>query len=240
MDSTLTRRLTTRWRLYLWSVGIGLAAAAFAVSTVFDPGTLTPTTRAAVRTTAETYYPALPWPRAAGLVMFLYHGPYLTGLFGSIFGFCLVVVLLQGWQTGSITQTTSFSHNASVETVESVLSTVGVHAVVLAATASLSAVAFFVADGGLVNPFGWWAMLGSVLAAGFTVAGGLAGATSGFVEDSVGRGAIAVVGLLLPVAGLQYAHVAPTRHLREGVVGSAVALVVFSAICWTLFRRRAE
>lgn len=240
MDSALTRSLTTRWRHYLWSVGVGLVAAAFAVSAAVDPGTLTPTTRTAVRTTAETYYPGLAWPHAAGLVMLLYQGPYVAGIFGSILGFSFASVLLHGWQTWSVTETTSFDHDASLETVESILAAVGVHAVVLAATATVAPVAFFAIDATFVNPFGAWAALGPVLVAGFGVAGGLAAATAGAVEDGVGRGAIAVVGLLLPLAGLQYAHVAPARHPRIGFVGSAATLVAFAAVCWTLLRRRAE
>lgn len=240
MDSALTRRLTTRWRHYAWSVGVGLVAGAFAVSTALDPGTLTPTTRSAVRTTAATYYPELAWPHAASLVMLLVHGPYVTGLFASIFGFTLASVLLHGWQGFSATQTTSFDHDASLPTVESILAVVGVHSVVLAAAAYLPAVAFFAVESEFVNPFGAWAALGPVLVAGFGVAGALAGATAGVVEDGGVRGALAVVGLLLPLAGLQYAHVAPTRHPWVGFVGSTVALVAFAAICRRLLRRRAE
>lgn len=240
MDSALTRSLTTRWRHYLWSVGVGLVAAAFAVSAAVDPGMLTPTTRAAVRTTAETYYSGLAWPHAAGLVMLLYQGPYVAGLFGSILGFSFATVLLHGWQAWSVTETTSFDHEASLSTVESILAAVGVHAVVLAAAVYLPAVAFFAATESFVNPFGAWAALGPVLVAGFGVAGGLAAATAGVVEDGVGRGAIAVVGLLLPLAGLQYAHFAPARHPWVGFVGSAALLVAFAAICWMLLRWRTE
>lgn len=172
--------------------------------------------------------------------MLLYHGPYVAGLFAAIFGFSLSSVLLHGWQGFSVTQTTSFDHDASLETVESILVVVALHSVVIAAAAYLPPVAFFVADGGLVNPFGAWVALGPLLVAGFGVAGSLAAAAAGIVADGGVRGAIAVVRLLLPLAGLQYAHVAPTRHPGIGVVGSAAMLVAFAAICWMLLRRRAE
>lgn len=240
MDTALTRSLTTRWRHYAWSVSVGLVAGAFAVSTAIDPGTLTPTTRSAVRTTAATYYPDLAWPNAAGLVMVLYHGPYVAGLFGAILCFGLASVFLHGWQAWSVTETTSFDHDASLPTVESILAVVGVHSVALAVAAYLPAVAFFAAEGSLVNPFGAWAALGPVLVVGFGIAGALAAATAGVVEDAVGRGAVAVAGLLLPLAGLQYAHTAPARHPRVGFVGSAVALVAFAVICRALLRRRVE
>jgi hypothetical protein len=240
MDSALTRRLTTRWRHYVWSVGVGLVAAGFAVSAAFEPGTLTATTRNAVRTTAAAYYPGLAWPHAAGLVMLLYHGPYVAGLFASILGFSLASILLHGWQAWSVTETTSFDHDASLETVESILAAVAAHAAVLAAAAYLPAVGFFAAIGDLVNPFGTWAALGPLLVAGFGVAGGLAAATAGVLKDGVGRGTIAIVGLLLPLAGLQYGHVTPARHPSVGFTGSAATLALFAGICWWLLRRRAE
>lgn len=238
MDAGLARRLTTRWRHYAWSLGAGVVAAAFAVSTALDPGTLTPTTQAAVRTTAEAFYPSLSWPHAAGLVMWLYHGPYVAGLLGAILGFSLGSVLLHGWQAWSVTETSSMDHDASLATIEAILAAITVHGVVLAAGASLLPMGWFATHGGVVNPFGAWVALGPALVVGFTVAGGLAVATVGAVEDGVLRGGIAVVGLLLPLAGLHYGHVAPANHPRVGLLGSAAALVAFGGGCWWLLRRR--
>ncbi|WP_276301266.1 hypothetical protein [Halorussus lipolyticus] len=238
MDETLTRRLVTRWRLYLWSVGGGLVAAGLVVSTAFDPGTLTPTTRTAVRATAGEFYPGLAWPHAAGLVMALYQGPYLVGLFGAILGFSLASVLVHGWQFGSVTTATELDHDADRATVESVLAVVGVHGVVLTTAASLPTLAFFTVQKSLVNPFGAWVVLGPVVAVGCALAGGLALVAAGLVGDAVARGAVALFAFAPPLAGIQVAHVAPTRHLRVGLAGTGLLLAVFGLVGWRLVVQR--
>ncbi|WP_276282033.1 hypothetical protein [Halorussus caseinilyticus] len=240
MDEKLTRRLLARRRLYLWSVASGLVAALFVVSTGFDPGTLTPTTREAVRTTASAYYSGLAWPHAATLVMLVYHGPYLVGLFGSIVGFTFASVLLHGWQFGSITTATELEHDASTETVASILALVAVHGVVLTAAAYLPAVLYVAVEKELVNPFGAWVALGPVLVVGFTLAGGLAIALAGVLDGAASRGGVALFAFAPPLAGLQFAHAAPTRHPQIGLLGTSALLVAFSVVGWRALRRRTE
>lgn len=238
MDEKLTRRLLTRWRLYVWSVGGGLVAALLVVSTAFDPGTLTPTTRRAVRATAAEFFPGLAWSHAAGLVMALYQGPYLVGLFGAIFGFSLASVLLHGWQLGSVTSASDFDHDADRETLEAILAAVGVHGVVLTAAASLPTLAFFAAEKAVVNPFGAWVALGPVVAVGCTLAGGFALAVAGLLDDGVARGGVALFAFVPPLAGLQVATFAPTRHLRFGLAGTGLLLAVFGLVGWRVVVRR--
>lgn len=240
MDRKLARDLLARRRLYVWSVAGGLVGALFVVSTALDPATLTPTTRAAVRTTAEAYYPDLSWPRAASLVMFLYQGPYVLGLFGSIVGFTFASVLLHGWQFGSATTATGFDHDASTGTVAAILALVGVHGVVLAATAYLPTVAYLAVESRLVNPFGAWAALGPALVVACTLAGGLAVAVAGVLDGGAVRGAVALFAFVPPFAGLQLVHVAPTRPLWVGFVGVGAALAVFGVGGHRVLRRRAE
>lgn len=240
VDATLTRDLLARRRLYFWSVASGLVAAVFVVSTGFDPATLTPTTRDAVRATASAYYPDLAWPAAASLVMLLYQGPYLVGLLGSIVGFTFASVLLHGWQFGSVTAATDFDHDASTGTVASILALVAVHGVVLAAAAYLPAVLYVAAETRFVNPFGAWAALGPVLVVAFTLAGGLAIALAGVLDGAASRGAVALFGFVPPVAGLQLVHVAPTLPFWVGLAGTSAVLAAFGLVGWRVLRRRTE
>lgn len=240
MDVKLARNLLARRRLYFWPVATGLVAALFVISTGFDPGTLTATTREAVRRTASAFYPGLSWPHAATLVMLVYQGPYVVGLFGSILGFTLTSVLVHGWQFGSVTNSSDFEHGASRETVEAILAVVTVHGVALTLAAYVPAVLYVASEVEVANPFGAWVALGPVLVVGATVAGGLALAVAGVVEDAVARGAVALFAFVPPFAGLQYAHVAPTRHLRVGFLAVGAVLAAFGALGWRLLESRGE
>lgn len=238
MNRKLTRDLLARRRLYVWSVAGGLVGALFVVSTALDPATLTPTTREAVRATAGAYYPDLSWPHAASLVMLLYQGPYLLGIFGSIVGFTFASVLLHGWQFGSVTTASDFDHDASAETVEAILALVSVHGVALTAAAYLPAVAYLAVESRPVNPFGVWAALGPVLVVACTLTGGLAVALAGVLDGGASRVAVALFAFVPPFAGLQLVTFAPTRHPSVGFLALSVGLAVFGVVGYRALRRR--
>lgn len=169
--------------------------------------------------------------------MLVYQGPYLVGLFGSILGFTLASALLHGWQFGSVANVSDFDHDASRGTIGGILA---VHGVVLTLAAYVPAVLYVASEMGLVARFGLWVALGPVLVVGATVAGGLAIAVAGVVEDAVARGAIALFAFVPPLAGLQYAHFAPTRHLRVGFLAVGAVLAAFGAVGWRLLESRAN
>ena len=240
MDVTLARNLLARRRLYAWSVATGFVGALFVISAALEPETLTPTTTGAVRATAAAYFPGRPWPLAAGLVVFLYQGPYLLGLFGSILGFAFASVLLHGWQFGSVSSAGDFEHDASTETVAAILGAVAVHGVVLTAAAYLPATLYFVAEARLFNPFGAWAALGPAIVVGCTVAAGLAVALVGVLGGGASKTGVALFAFVPAFAGMQYAHFAPTRPLRVGLLGVGAVLAAFCGAGWRALARRTD
>lgn len=204
-------------------------AAAVALLLTGGPSSLTPTTRAAVRETATAFLPAVEWPVAAKLVMVLYQGPYLIGLFGSIAGL-LVAVLIAGCPESVTFGTPDTSISLTPGMADDLLGALLVHGVVVSLVAYLPILAYFRDPTSLLSPFGPAVLLGPLLVVAFTAWGGWAVAVAGAVDSEVLGTGLLLGAFAPPFVGIQVAHVWPTLHPGPVAGAHLAVLVVLLAV----------